>query len=39
VVIAGKGHEATQEIAGVLTPSSDVAMAAKALRIREEKTK
>lgn len=39
VVIAGKGHEATQEIAGVLTPSSDVAIAAKALRIREEKTK
>jgi UDP-N-acetylmuramoyl-L-alanyl-D-glutamate--2,6-diaminopimelate ligase len=39
VVIAGKGHEATQEIAGVLTPSSDVAIAAKALRTREEKTK
>jgi UDP-N-acetylmuramoyl-L-alanyl-D-glutamate--2,6-diaminopimelate ligase len=39
VVIAGKGHEATQEIGGVLTPSSDVAIAAKALRIREEKTK
>jgi UDP-N-acetylmuramoyl-L-alanyl-D-glutamate--2,6-diaminopimelate ligase len=39
VVIAGKGHEETQEIGGVLTPSSDVAIATKALRIREEKTK
>ncbi len=39
VVIAGKGHETTQEINGVKTPSSDVAIAAKALRVREEKTK
>ncbi|MSO14934.1 MAG: UDP-N-acetylmuramoyl-L-alanyl-D-glutamate--2,6-diaminopimelate ligase [Ilumatobacteraceae bacterium] len=39
VVIAGKGHETTQEINGVMTPSSDVAIAAGALRMREEKTK
>ena len=39
VVIAGKGHETTQEARGVLTPSSDVAIAARALRVREEKTK
>ena len=39
VVIAGKGHETTQEINGVMMPSSDVAIAAKALRAREEKTK
>ncbi len=39
VVIAGKGHETTQEINGVMTPSSDVTIAARALRIREEKTK
>lgn len=39
VVIAGKGHETTQEINGVKTPSSDVTIAAKALRVREEKTK
>ena len=39
VVIAGKGHETTQEINGVMTASSDVAIAAKALRAREEKTK
>ena len=39
VVIAGKGHEETQEIGGVLMPSSDVAIAARALRKREEKTK
>ena len=39
VVIAGKGHETTQEANGELTPSSDVAIAAGALRIRKEKTK
>ena len=39
VVIAGKGHETTQEANGVLTPSSDVAIAAGVLRIRKEKTK
>jgi UDP-N-acetylmuramoyl-L-alanyl-D-glutamate--2,6-diaminopimelate ligase len=39
VVIAGKGHETTQEANGVLTPSSDVAIAAGALRLRKEKTK
>ena len=39
VVVAGKGHETTQEINGVMTASSDVAIAAKALRAREEKTK
>lgn len=39
VVVAGKGHETTQEIIGVMTPSSDVAIAAGVLRRREEKTK
>lgn len=39
VVIAGKGHETTQDINGVMTPSNDVASAVRALRIREEKTK
>lgn len=39
VVIAGKGHETTQEVNGVFTPSSDVAIAAEVLRVREEKTK
>ncbi len=39
VVIAGKGHETTQEINGVMTPSNDVAFAVRALRLREEKTK
>jgi len=39
VVIAGKGHETTQEINGVMTASSDVAIAARVLRVREEKTK
>ena len=39
VVIAGKGHETTQEANGVLTPSSDVLIAAGVLRIRKEKTK
>jgi UDP-N-acetylmuramoyl-L-alanyl-D-glutamate--2,6-diaminopimelate ligase len=39
VVVAGKGHETTQEINGVVTASSDVAIAAKVLRTREETTK
>lgn len=39
VVIAGKGHETTQETNGVMTPSSDVAIAASALQKRKEKTK
>ena len=39
VVIAGKGHETTQETNGVMSPSSDVAIAAAALRKRKEKTK
>ena len=39
VVIAGKGHETTQEINGVMTASSDATIAARALRVREEKTK
>jgi UDP-N-acetylmuramoyl-L-alanyl-D-glutamate--2,6-diaminopimelate ligase len=39
VVIAGKGHETTQEANGVLTPSSDVLIAAGVLRIRKENTK
>jgi UDP-N-acetylmuramyl tripeptide synthase len=34
VLIAGKGHEATQEVAGVKTPFSDVAEALAALRER-----
>lgn len=36
VVIAGKGHEATQDIAGVLHPFSDVAVARALLDEREE---
>jgi UDP-N-acetylmuramoyl-L-alanyl-D-glutamate--2,6-diaminopimelate ligase len=39
VVIAGKGHETTQETNGVMTLSSDVAIAASALQKRKEKTK
>jgi len=39
VVIAGKGHETTQETNGVMTPCSDVAIAASALQKRKEKTK
>jgi UDP-N-acetylmuramoyl-L-alanyl-D-glutamate--2,6-diaminopimelate ligase len=39
VVIAGKGHETTQETNGVMSPSSDVAIAAAVLRKRKEKTK
>lgn len=38
VVIAGKGHETTQEIAGVFHPFSDVDVASKVLRHREETT-
>jgi len=34
VLIAGKGHEATQEVAGVKTPFSDVDEAMKALQAR-----
>lgn len=34
VVIAGKGHEATQEIMGVFSPFSDVEVAQKVLRIK-----
>jgi UDP-N-acetylmuramoyl-L-alanyl-D-glutamate--2,6-diaminopimelate ligase len=36
VVIAGKGHELTQEIKGVLLPFSDVAIASAVLRKRKE---
>jgi UDP-N-acetylmuramoyl-L-alanyl-D-glutamate--2,6-diaminopimelate ligase len=36
VLIAGKGHEAYQEIAGVRHPFSDVAVAREALRARAE---
>jgi UDP-N-acetylmuramoyl-L-alanyl-D-glutamate--2,6-diaminopimelate ligase len=39
VVIAGKGHETTQEANGVMSPSSDVAIAATALQKRKEETK
>ena len=35
VVIAGKGHETTQEINGVLSPFSDVRIAAQALEERK----
>jgi UDP-N-acetylmuramyl tripeptide synthase len=34
VLIAGKGHEATQEVAGVKTPFSDVEESMAALRAR-----
>jgi UDP-N-acetylmuramoyl-L-alanyl-D-glutamate--2,6-diaminopimelate ligase len=34
VLLAGKGHEETQEIAGVKRPFSDVALAAQALALR-----
>lgn len=36
LLIAGKGHEATQEIAGVKRPFSDAAVAAQALAQRQE---
>jgi len=39
VVIAGKGHEKTQEIQGVLTPFSDVAIASAVLRARKENSR
>jgi len=39
VVIAGKGHEMTQEIQGVLTPFSDVAIASAVLRTRKENSR
>ncbi|MDD2545735.1 MAG: cyanophycin synthetase, partial [Burkholderiaceae bacterium] len=35
VLIAGKGHESTQETAGVCRPFSDMAEARKALQVRE----
>ena len=38
VVIAGKGHEATQEISGVFHPFSDVEVAQKFLNLRKETT-
>lgn len=38
VVIAGKGHESTQEISGVFHPFSDVDVARKVLHQREETT-
>ena len=34
VLLAGKGHEATQEVAGVKRTFSDVDIAAQALRAR-----
>jgi UDP-N-acetylmuramoyl-L-alanyl-D-glutamate--2,6-diaminopimelate ligase len=37
VLIAGKGHEAYQEIAGVRYPFSDLAVARQALAMRKEK--
>ena len=39
VVIAGKGHEMTQEIQGVLTPFSDVVIASAVLRTRKENSR
>lgn len=38
VVLAGKGHEMTQEVNGVLYPFSDIDKAREALRQREEAT-
>lgn len=38
VVLAGKGHEMTQEVNGVLYPFSDIDKARNALRQREEAT-
>lgn len=38
VVIVGKGHETYQEVSGVMHPFSDVDVAQKALRRREETT-
>jgi len=38
VVVAGKGHEKTQEINGVLTPFHDVEVAALALQNRKEQS-
>jgi UDP-N-acetylmuramoyl-L-alanyl-D-glutamate--2,6-diaminopimelate ligase len=38
VVLAGKGHESTQEVNGVQTPFSDIDKARDALRRREEAT-
>lgn len=38
VLIAGKGHETTQTIAGVSTPFSDVAHAQQALALRQKAT-
>src|SRR5262245_27842953 len=35
VLLAGKGHEETQEAAGVKRPFSDVAVAAQALALRD----
>ena len=35
LLIAGKGHEETQEVAGVKRPFSDVAVAGQALRLRD----
>jgi UDP-N-acetylmuramyl tripeptide synthase len=34
ILLAGKGHEATQEVAGVKRPFSDVSVATAALRAR-----
>lgn len=39
VVIAGKGHETTQEIAGVRTPFDDVCVATELLQMRSGDTK
>ena len=37
VLLAGKGHEETQEVAGVKRPFSDVAVAAQALTLRAQR--
>jgi UDP-N-acetylmuramyl tripeptide synthase len=36
VLLAGKGHEQTQEVAGVKRPFSDLAVAAQALALRAQ---
>ena len=39
VLIAGKGHEKTQEVAGELLPFDDVAVAREALETRRVKAR
>jgi UDP-N-acetylmuramoyl-L-alanyl-D-glutamate--2,6-diaminopimelate ligase len=39
ILLAGKGHESYQEIAGVRYPFSDVEQASAALALRRQETK